>query len=289
MTDAAPALDQPFAALLDGDAARWTAILQRDARLDGLLYYGVASTGIYCRPVCRARRPKIENVAFFRSCAEAEAAGYRPCKLCRPTRAARPMAGARLSVRPAAVLFVDIRGYSALAARLRPEEVFALLDEFHARLRAIVEAHGGVVHKRLGDGVMAVFGARQSRPDDARQGIACGFALLDAMAAWSEARRGAGAAPVAIGVGLHYGMCAFGPAGGEPDILGDTVNLASRLERLTRRLEAAIAVSDEALRAVSAQEGEAARALLCSAGIVRLPGCGPRRVWIAPLRPSGER
>ncbi|HUH84102.1 MAG TPA: Ada metal-binding domain-containing protein [Stellaceae bacterium] len=284
---AAPELADRFAGLLDSDEARWNAVLRRDARLDGLLYYGVASTGIYCRPVCRARRPKIENVAFFLSCDEAEVAGYRPCKLCRPTRAARPTMQGTLSVRPVAVLFVDIRGYSKTAARLRPDEVLALLDAFHARTRAIVESHAGVVHKHLGDGFMAVFGAAQSGPEDARRGIECGLAMSDAMADWNVERRSVGEAPVEIGVGLHYGMAAFGPAGGEEAIIGDTVNVASRLERLTRRLDAVIAVSDDALRAVTPQDGESIRIRLRAAGVVRLPGCGPRRVWIAPRFSAG--
>jgi class 3 adenylate cyclase len=287
----APGLNGQFAGLLDTDEARWNAVLRRDARLDGLLYYGVASTGIYCRPICRARRPKIQNVAFFQSCDEAEEAGYRPCKLCRPTRAARPFVEERLSVRPVAVLFVDIRGYSRMAARLRPDEAFAILDAFHVRMRSIVEASGGVVHKHLGDGVMAVFGAQESKPDDARQGIACAFAMVDAITSWNDDRRSVGEAQIAIGIGLHYGMVAFGPAGGEQTIIGDTVNVASRLERLTRRLSAIVAVSDDTLRAVSAPDGELIRAQLHSIGIVRLPGCGPRRVWVAPPFPpaSGDR
>jgi adenylate cyclase len=282
---AVPTLNEQFAGLLDSAEARWNAVLRRDARLDGLLYYGVASTRIYCRPVCRARRPKIENVAFFRACDDAEKAGYRPCKLCRPRRAARPFVDGTLSVRPVAVLFVDIRGYSRIAAGLRPDEVFALLDAFHARMRAIIESNDGVVHKHLGDGFMAVFGARESKPNDARRGIACAFAMVDAIVDWNEERRSVGEALIAIGVGLHYGMAAFGPAGGEQTIIGDTVNVASRLERLTRRLGAGIALSDETLRAASAREDELIGARLRPVGVVRLPGCGPRRVWIAPPSP----
>jgi class 3 adenylate cyclase len=282
----APRLAESFAALLENDEACWRAVLTRDARLDGLLYYGVASTHIYCRPVCRARRPKIENVAFFRSCEEAERAGYRPCKLCHPRRAARPHVRGTLAVRPAAVLFLDIRGYSALAARLDPDETFALLDDFHARMRTIVEAHGGAVHKHLGDGFMAIFGAQQSAPDDARRALVAALALIDAIDEWSDERRRHGAPPIAIGIGLHYGMAAFGPTGGEQAIIGDTVNVASRLERLTRRLDAALAVSDETLRAISARESDEMRARLQFVGTMRLPGCGPRRAWIALPFPS---
>ncbi len=59
----------------------------RDRRYDGLFYTTVLTTGIYCRPVCPARTPKVTNVAFVRSAAEAEAEGFRPCKRCRPERA----------------------------------------------------------------------------------------------------------------------------------------------------------------------------------------------------------
>jgi adenylate cyclase len=223
-----------------------------------------------------------ENVAFFRSCDEAERAGYRACKLCHPRRAARPHVEGTLAVRPAAVLFLDIRGYSGMAAQLRPDETFALLDDFHARTRAIVESHDGIVHKHLGDGFMALFGARQSAPDDARRALAAALALIDAIAQWSNERRRRDKPPIAIGIGLHYGMAAFGPAGGEQAVIGDTVNVASRLERLTRRLDAALAVSDETLRAISARDGDALRARLQPVGAVQLRGCGARRVWTLP-------
>jgi len=76
-------------------------------------------------------------------------------------------------------------------------------------------------------------------------------------------------------------MAAFGLTGGEQAIIGDTVNVASRLERLTRRLDTALAVSDETLRAISGRDGDEMRARLRLAGTMRLPGCGPRPVWVA--------
>lgn len=63
--------------------ALYLSLLARDPRSDGRFYFGVRTTGIYCRPVCPAK-PKFENVEFFRSKAEAEKAGYRPCLRCRP-------------------------------------------------------------------------------------------------------------------------------------------------------------------------------------------------------------
>lgn len=65
-------------------ARRWAAVVRRDARADGYFYYSVRTTGVYCRPGCAARQPRRDNVAFYESRAAAEAAGFRPCKRCRP-------------------------------------------------------------------------------------------------------------------------------------------------------------------------------------------------------------
>ncbi len=68
----------------ENDRGLYAAFKAKDARFDGRFFVGVSSTGIYCRPVCRARLPKPENCAFYHTAAEAEQAGYRPCLLCRP-------------------------------------------------------------------------------------------------------------------------------------------------------------------------------------------------------------
>ena len=67
--------------------ARWAAVVARDAAADGVFYYSVRTTGVYCRPSCGSRRARRENVDFHRDCAAAEAAGFRPCKRCRPNEA----------------------------------------------------------------------------------------------------------------------------------------------------------------------------------------------------------
>src|SRR5215467_11415112 len=100
MTEVA-GIDQPFETLFATDDARWQAARERDGRADGVFYYAVTSTGIYCRPTCPARKPLRRNALFFVSCAAAEAAGFRPCKICRPTLAARPTLAPGLAVRSA--------------------------------------------------------------------------------------------------------------------------------------------------------------------------------------------
>lgn len=87
MPDAQPHVQpEPRPETLDPKAC-YAALLSRDARFDGHFFAGVSSTGIYCRPTCRAKVPKPENCTYFRTAAEAEAAGYRPCLQCRPETA----------------------------------------------------------------------------------------------------------------------------------------------------------------------------------------------------------
>lgn len=70
--------------MLENESGLYAAFIAKDARFDGRFFVGISSTGIYCRPVCRAKQPKAENCTFYHTAAEAEQAGYRPCLLCRP-------------------------------------------------------------------------------------------------------------------------------------------------------------------------------------------------------------
>jgi AraC family transcriptional regulator, regulatory protein of adaptative response / methylated-DNA-[protein]-cysteine methyltransferase len=92
-TGAAP----PAAASFDTVPARWKAVEKRDPAADGAFFYAVRTTGIYCRPTCRSRRPRRENVAFYRTWADAEAAGFRACRKCCPREGAN-QTGSRLVV-----------------------------------------------------------------------------------------------------------------------------------------------------------------------------------------------
>jgi AraC family transcriptional regulator, regulatory protein of adaptative response / methylated-DNA-[protein]-cysteine methyltransferase len=74
----------PTISAFNGDDERWEAVVGRDRAADGAFYYSVRTTGVYCRPSCAARLARRENVAFHATCAEAERAGFRPCKRCRP-------------------------------------------------------------------------------------------------------------------------------------------------------------------------------------------------------------
>ena len=77
-------LERPPNSYPAADDVRWAAVVARDKAFEGQFYYSVATTGIYCRPGCPARLPKRANVRFYRTRAAAEAAGFRPCKRCKP-------------------------------------------------------------------------------------------------------------------------------------------------------------------------------------------------------------
>jgi len=152
-------------------------------------------------------------------------------------------------IMPIVVLFADIRGFSALAENMEPRALSTLLAEFREILSTAIRAHGGVVDKFIGDAVMAVFGfpdAGNSPPDRA---LNCARAILDGVAAWSRERERTGLPVVETGIGLHYGEAFVGVIGKENllefTVIGDTVNVAERIERLTRTLNADVAISDE--------------------------------------------
>src|SRR4051794_15186171 len=67
------------------DESRWQAIVDRDPAADGAFFYSVRTTGVYCRPTCAARMPLWQNVRFHATCTEAQRAGFRPCKRCKPS------------------------------------------------------------------------------------------------------------------------------------------------------------------------------------------------------------
>jgi adenylate cyclase len=157
------------------------------------------------------------------------------------------------------VLFVDVVGFTALAENLPPERAIELLRSFHTRMSDTVFRFGGTVDKYIGDEVMATFGTPRRRPDDADRLFACACAMIGEIERWSAKRARRGAAPVRVGIGIHYGRVVIGNVGGERclefTVIGDTVNVASRLERLTRERSLAVATSGEAVAALERAGG----------------------------------
>ena len=158
----------------------------------------------------------------------------------------------------AAVLFVDIVGFTTYSDRRPAEEVIATLRAFHARMESEVFAHGGTLDKYLGDGLMATFGTPLPLPDDAARAVACVRAMAERITALNAERRADGLPEIDARFGLHFGTVVLGDIGAnrlEFAVLGDTVNVASRLEAMTRALDVRAVVSDAVVLAAGENTG----------------------------------
>ena len=135
------------------------------------------------------------------------------------------------------VMFTDIAGFTAISEKLAPDALMDWLSEYLGAMAEIVHAHGGVVEKFMGDGIMAVFGLYGERAGEhARLAVDCALAMRGALDALNAGWRERGLPPVGIRIGIHSGPVAYGTVGHgarvESTVLGDTTNIASRLESL---------------------------------------------------------
>ena len=163
-----------------------------------------------------------------------------------------------------AVLFVDIVGFTRYAADRTPQEVIMTLRQFHQRMEAEVFQHGGTLDKYLGDGLMATFGTPIAGDADALNALRCARAMMQSVADWNDERASSGERPIRAGFGLHYGPVVLGDIGSnrlEFAVIGNTVNVASRIEALTRELSVELAASDDLLERVRREAGGDDRAL----------------------------
>lgn len=158
-----------------------------------------------------------------------------------------------LGRRQVAVMFVDLRSFTRLSESMPLESLAKLLAEFRELVTHEVFAHGGMIDKFIGDGVMAAFGQPKSRPDDAARALSCAIHLTQRLRDWCEARELRGEIGPRAGIGLHFGMAIGGVLrSGTHDeftLVGDAVNVAQRLERLCKVLDASVVASLESFSA----------------------------------------
>lgn len=151
-------------------------------------------------------------------------------------------------------MFVDLRSFTRLSETVPPEEIAELLAEYRELVTTEVFAHGGMIDKFIGDGVMAVFGQPRTTPGDAGRALECAVHLAEVLTRWKEARLRRGRAAPDAGIGLHVGTAVGGVLhSGSHDeftLFGDAVNVAERLERLCKTLEASIVVSGKVISEV---------------------------------------
>ncbi len=154
----------------------------------------------------------------------------------------------------AAVLFVDVAGFTGFSESRRPSDVAAFLGELHRLYERCAAEHSGVISGFEGDGAMMIFGMPEPRTDDAARAFACGLALLGEAAAFSS-----DVTPgftLRLRVSLHFGPVTAAVVGGERQaqvtVTGDTVNVASRLQETAKKHGAVLVLSSECLAAAGA-------------------------------------
>lgn len=145
------------------------------------------------------------------------------------------------------VMFSDIRNFSTISESLKPKENFDFVNAYLGQMDAIIEAQNGIINKFLGDGIMALF------PSDADDALTCSIGMHKQLALFNQQR--INEPPVRTGIGLNTGLCMLGIVGGlkrmEATVIGDIVNIASRIETLTKRFGVQILISENTLNSLS--------------------------------------
>ncbi len=155
------------------------------------------------------------------------------------------------------ILFVDLRGFTSLSERLSPRELIALLNRYLDAMSHAIEAESGVIDKFIGDAIMALFGAPLAQPDAADRALAAALAMRQALAALNAELAAEQQPQLAFGIGINTASVVAGNIGSHRrlnySVIGDGVNVASRLQTLTRDpgYDADIILSEATLHATA--------------------------------------
>jgi len=160
-----------------------------------------------------------------------------------------PLHGERKKV---TLLFIDIRDFTELSEILTPEELILFLNDYFTSMVDAIISQGGTIDKFIGDAIMAVFGAPITYEDDSRRTLRAAELLMQKLDIFNKNRPGKDSDNVRIGIGIHTGEVIAGNIGSnqrmEYTVLGDTVNLASRIESLTKSYRTPVIFSDSTYR-----------------------------------------
>lgn len=166
-------------------------------------------------------------------------------------------------LRDAAILTMDIRGFTHLSTKLSPDALVALLTEYQSRVVPIIQDHNGAVDKFLGDGILASFGVVTDCPDYAAKAVKAAEAIIKDIDLWNAERAAAGKTIIGVGIGLSVGRIVFGIIGSsdrlEYTVLGNAVNLAAKLEAHNKVEQSRALCSEDAYSLAKSQGYQATR------------------------------
>jgi len=153
-----------------------------------------------------------------------------------------------------AILFSDIRSFTSISEPLSPAQVVESLNEYFGMMVEDIVRHRGIVDKYIGDAIMAFYGAPVRHDDDAYHAVVSGFEMLDDVRVFNKGQVSKGRAPFHIGIGINFGEVTLGNIGSERKmdytVIGDQVNLASRLEGLTKVYKEELIISERVMRSL---------------------------------------
>ncbi len=152
--------------------------------------------------------------------------------------------------RETAILFSDIRSFTTISEKMQPDELVNSLNRYFKTMVDIIMDRDGIVDKYIGDAIMAVFGTPVAHDNDALKAVEAGLEMSEALAGFNKSQRERGAPEFHIGIGINYGVVTVGNIGCERKmnytVIGDSVNLASRLEGLTKIYKEPLLFSESA-------------------------------------------
>jgi adenylate cyclase len=159
--------------------------------------------------------------------------------------------------RDATVFFSDIRGFTGLSESLQPEQVVEMLNEYMTRMVAVIRRNGGIVDKYVGDAIMAIWGVPLDNPLACQNAVTACLEMRQELAALNESRIARNLPALRIGMGLNRGPVIAGNIGSdekmEYTVIGDSVNLASRIESMTKEFGTDLLISKTVQEAISEQ------------------------------------
>lgn len=149
--------------------------------------------------------------------------------------------------RNVAILFCDIRGFTSMSEKMEPEEVVLMLNDYLNTMVQNITINNGIIDKFIGDAIMAIWGTPQPTGTEAYDAVKAALEMRQALIKFNETRIAKSLKPLRFGIGLHYGPCVSGIIGSEErleySVIGDTVNVCSRIESMTKSLGVDILVT----------------------------------------------
>ena len=223
------------------------------AALLAALGASLAAAGILAATVAALRRRRavlerlVEQNARELDRLQRSFARFAPAELVERIATESMLAGGER--REVTVMFADLRGFTQISEQLDPATVISLLNGYFRAMSAAIQTHHGHITRLMGDGIMSVFGALERNPWHVQDAVEAALDMRQALAEYNARMASKGLPRLGFGVGIHCGTVVAGLVGSEKmqefTVMGDVVNVAARVEALTRRLDCDILVTGE--------------------------------------------